>query len=459
MGMVEGLMARARSVRAWAAGWMLPNENAGGGGKTSESGRRATPEDSVRYLYRQMWCDPDQRQAILDLRAMDREDGRVKRIHSRVARDIVRGGLLFTQSADDETLGELWEAFARRLQLDRAEKLKSDARGLVMEGSLPLQWVVDGDWNIVAAVRMPAETILPQVDRNGRFKDVSRAYVQFDPTEGKEIAAWPLWQLHLARFDPDNYDDMGSIGRPFLDATRTTWKKLRMTEEDLVIRRRTRAPLRMAHVLEGATTDDLDTYRQSVERDRSQITTDYYLNRKGSVSAVQGDANLDQIRDVVHLLDSFFAGSPLPKGLMGYTDGMARDILEDLKRDYYEEVDLLQDTLAGAYAAGFMLQCLLKGINPVDSDYTVGFAERRTETPSQTADRGLKLAAMGLPKGMVWEELGYDPQYVEKRRAWEAKHVDPYPEPAAIKPGGGPRVSVTPGNAPKGESATSITNG
>lgn len=456
MGMVEGLMARARSVRTWAAGWMLPNEAAAAGARGSEQGRRATPEDSVRYLYRQMWCDPDQRAAILDIRQMDRDDGRVKRIHSRVARDIVRGGVLFAQAEDDETLDELWDGFARRLQLDKAEKLKSDARGLVMEGSLPLQWVVDADWNVVAAVRMPAETILPQVDRNGRFKDVARAYVQFDPSEGKEIAAFPLWQLYLARFDPDNYDDMGSIGRPFLDASRTTWKKLRMTEEDLVIRRRTRAPLRMAHVLEGATQEDLDAYRGTVERDQSQITTDYFLNRKGGVSAVQGDANLDQIGDVVHLLDSFFSGSPLPKGLMGYTNGMARDILEDLKRDYYEEVDLLQDTLAGAYAAGFALQCLLKGINPAASDYTVGFAERRTETPSQTVDRGLKLQALGLPKGMIWEEMGYDPSYVERRRAWEAKNTDPYPEPTKI---GGPRVSITPGNAPKGESATAISNG
>lgn len=453
MGMVEGLMARAGALRAWAAGRLLPHEPAKG---NNETGRRTTPEEAIKRLYRQMWCDPDQRQAILDIRDMDRQDGRVRRIHARVARDTVKGGLVFAQATANEALRREWDAFQRRLQLDRAEKLKSDARGLVMEGALPLQWVTDEGWNVVAGVRMPAETILPQTDANGRFKDVARAYVQFDPSVGKEIAAFPLWRMTLARFDPDNHDDLGSLGRPFLDATRTTWKKLRMTEEDMVIRRRMRAPLRMAHILEGATQDDLDAYRATVEREQGQITTDFYLNRKGGVQAVQGDAELDQIGDVVHLLDTFFAGSPLPKGMMGYTDGMARDILEDLKRDYYEEVDLLQETQAYAYEEGFALHCLLKGINPDAEDYTIRFAERRTETPSQTADRGLKLQALGLPKGMVWEELGYDPQYVEARRAWEAKHVDPYPEPTKI---GGPRVSITPGNAPKAESATSISNG
>lgn len=438
---------------------MLPNETAGQAG-TSERGRRANPEDQVKYLYRMMWVDPDLREAILDIREMDREDGRVRRIHSRIARDVVKGGLVMQIAEGSEKLSALWDDFQRRLQLNRVEKLKSDARGLVMEGSLPMQWVLDSDNNVVSGVRMPAETILPNVDVNGRFKDVRRAYTQIDVNTGTELAAFPLWQLFVARFDPDNFDDLGSLGRPFLDAARTTWRKLKMTEEDLVIRRRMRAPLRMAHVLKGATADDIDKYRAQVEKDQAEgMTTDYYMNRDGGVSAVQGDDNLDQTADIVHLLDTFFAGSPLPKGMMGYTDGMARDILEDLKRDYYDEVDVLQDTQAFAYEQGFRLHLLLKGINPDDNDFAITFAERRTETPNQTADRGLKLQALGMPPGMVWEELGYDPAYVRKRKDWEAKHYDPYPEPDNMGAPTASQVKITPGNGRKGDSATSISNG
>lgn len=435
----------------------LPNESAAQRG-TSERGRRANPEDQVKYLYRMMWVDPDLREAILDIREMDRTDGRVRRIHSRIARDVVKGGLVMQIPEGSEKLAGLWAYFQRRLQLNRVEKLKSDARGLVMEGNLPMQWVLDAGRNVVSGVRMPSETILPNVDVNGRFKDVTKAYTQMDVNTGSELASFPLWQMFVARFDPDNFDDLGSLGRPFLDAARTTWRKLTMTEEDLVIRRRTRAPLRMAHVLKGATPDDLEKYRAQVEKDQGEITTDFYMNRDGSVSAVQGDANLDQNKDIVHLLDTFFAGSPLPKGMMGYTDGMARDILEDLKRDYYDEVDVLQDTLSFAYEQGFRLHLLLKGINPDDYDFTITFAERRTETPNQTADRGLKLRALGFPDGMVWEELGYDASYVRQRRDWEAKNFDPYPEPDKIGVPGGARVSITPGNGRKGESGTSISN-
>lgn len=455
------------SLKAWAAGGvraarpetgLLPNEPAA---ITSETGYRATPENSIKYLYRLMYVDQDVRQAILDIREMDRLDPRVKRVHARVARDAIKGGLILQNAAGNDALSREWDDYQRRLQLNRVEKLKSDARGLVMEGTLPLQWVLDDAFRVVSAVRMPSETIFPNVDAAGRFKDVGQAYFQLDVMSGAKLAAFPLWQLFLSRFDPDNFDDMGAMGRPFLDAARTTWRKLTMTEEDLVIRRRTRAPLRLAHVLEGANSDDLDKYRASVERGQHEITTDFYLNKKGGVEAVQGDASLDQIADVVHLLDTFFAGSPLPKGLAGYTDGLARDILEDLKRDYYEEVDSLQDTLSFGYEQGFRLHLLLKGINPDNEDFTIRFAERMTETANQTADRMLKLRALGLPSGLVWEELGYDPAYVRERIKAEAKDADPYPDPAAIQPKGraAPRVSVTPGNGRKGESGTAIGNG
>lgn len=433
----------------------LPNEP----GFSFERGLRTTPENYMKYQYRDMWVDPDVRQAILDVREMDRKDGIVKRIHGRVARDVVKGGLVLQLTEPSETLSREWKAFERRLQLNRREKLKSDARGYVMEGNLAMQWVLDENLQLREGVRMPSETILPVVHPNGRFKDAREAYHQYDLVTGRVTDKFPLWQLFLLRFDPDNFDDLGCLGRPFLDASRTTWKKLQMTNEDLVIRRRTRAPLRMSHVLEGASQSDVETYRAQVEKDqREAVTTDYYQNKKGAVTAVQGDAKLDEIKDIAYLMDCFFAGSPLPRGLMGFTEGLARDILEDIKRDYYDEIDELQDEIAFCYEAGFRLQLLLKGINPDAEEFWLGFAERRTETPTQTTDRALKWKALGMPEGMIWEEMGFNEQDVRKRRDYERKHYDPYPDPTAIGAPGGQRVSITPGNAPKKESATSVTN-
>lgn len=425
----------------------------------AERGLRIPADVAMTRLYERMWIDHERRAIVLKIREMEQKDGRVKRIHSRVARDIIRGGLVLQMrnTTGNETIKREWELFKGRLQLDALEKLKSDARGFVMEGNLPLQLVLSDARDVVAAIRMPSETIMPITDMGGRFKNPAAAYEQRDVITGQTLATWPAWQMPVARLDPSNYDDMGAMGRPFLDASVVTWQKLTMTEEDLVIRRRMRAPLRLSHVLEGGTTDDLNAYRKQTENEKGEITTDFYSNRKGGVTAVQGDAGLGDLADVVHLLDTFFAGGPLPKALAGYTGGLARDILEDLKRDYYDEVDGLQDALAAGYAIAFRIHLLFKGIDPATDDFTLRFASRRTETPNQIADLALKYIALGLPPDMVYADMGLDPDYVREKQTEQAQRTDPYPIPGVgDQPGG--KVSVTPGNAKKGESATSISN-
>lgn len=426
----------------------------------TEIGRRPTEENRIRYLYQQMQPDMALRATILDIRRMDRLDSRVKRIHTRMARTATKGGLrLEWTTAENARVRRMWDAFERRLGLDRQAKIESDCRGLVMEGNLPMQWVVSDAGQVVAGVRMPTETIMPLVDASGRFRDPAAAYAQYDLTEGRQIATFPLWQLTLERLDPDSLDDHGALGRPYLDAARTVWRQLRMTEEDLVIRRRQRAPLRFSHILEGATKPELESYKADTEHNQRQdaICTDFFSNRKGGVTALQGDANLDQVADVAHLLDTFFAGAPAPKGLFGYAGDLSRDILEDLKQDYYEEIDALQDTVSWVYEQGFRLELLLAGINPDAHAFYVDFVERRTETPNQAADRALKYQALGVPPDLCWDAAGLDPTLVRAAVDALAETTDPYPA-APDRPAGTPVVKITPGNAPKGESATAIGN-
>lgn len=425
---------------------------------SSEAGTRLREDARYRDLYRNFYADLELRESILDIREMDKRDGRVKMIHSRVARDVIKGGLVMQLAKPNAAVAEAWKLFRQRTQLNRMEKLKSDARGLVMEGNLPLQVVLDDQNCVCALVRMPTETLVPNVDGQGIFKDPSKAYIQHDLVTGTKKAEFALWQLHLVRFDPDNFDDMGALGRPFLDANRETWRKLRMTEEDLVIRRRVRAPLRLSHILEGATGAEMAAYEDKVINKQGEITTDFFANKKGSVTPIQGDANMDQVGDIALLLDCFFSGAPMPKGLAGYTDGLNRDILEDLKRDYFDEIDVLQDTLAYGYQQAFSIDLMLKRINPAEVDFSICFAERRTETPSQAADRALKLQALGLPTDMIWQELGYDPAYIDEMKKNQANKVDPYPDDDVGPAPKTPQVRITPGNGRKGESATSIRN-
>ena len=414
-----------------------------------------------RAMKNAMFVDYDRRVLVAMMREMDQKDGRVKQVHSRTASDVIRGGLVMQTTS--EVLSDEWERFQARLQLNNWEKLKSDSRGLVMEGNLPLQLVLNADGDIGAGVRMPSDTIVPMTDMGGRFKDPAVAFEQRDVMTGGVQARFAAWQLGLGRLDPDNWDDLGSMGRPMLDGCASVWRKLVMTEEDLVIRRRVRAPLRLAHILEGADQTALDQYRKETEGEKGEITTDFYLNRKGGVQAIQGDATLGDIGDVAHLLSTFFAGSPAPKAMFGYTDGTARDILEDMKRTYYDTIDSLQDAQGGVYAFAFRIHLLFKGINPGPEDFYLRFAKRRTESANQVADLALKWMALGLPDEFIQSEMGLDPQDIREMKIKQAKSTDPYPNPLKVGADGlplassaGNKVSVTPGNAPKGESATNV---
>lgn len=451
VGSFKGLQPKTRVAP------LLPGESPA---RHTERGLRTTPEDQLELLYQRFEPSMAFRATVLEIRQMDRLDGRVKRIHGKTAREAAKGGLVLNISPKATRILNLWNEYQRRLELDRREKLESDVRGLMMEGNLPMQWVVDTDSKVVVrGLRMPSETIKPRVNGAGQFESVTAAYEQWDWLTGKVIATFPLWQLMMVRLQPDNYDNWGSLGRPYLDATRPVWRQLQLTEKNLVVRRHVRAPMRFNHVLEGASDPELKKYETEHKAKIGQVTTDFYQNRKGGVTAIQGDANLEQIADVEYLLDTFFAGAPAPKGLFGYAGDLSRDILEDMKRDYFEEIDSLQDTASHIYELGFRLDLLLHGINPDEEEMWVSYAERRTETPNQRADLALKHQALGVPQDLVYRTAGLDPAEVQRHREAQEERGDPYPQPGKIgQPGAGGRnvVKITPGNARKGESGTAV---
>lgn len=428
---------------------------------STERGTRSTDEARLRAMYQQMQPNFDLHNKIMDIRRMDQLDGTVKRIHHKTTHSLTKGGLALINPSKNARLAKQWRDYTTTLGLGNRNKLASDARGLMMEGNLVLQFVLDqGQTRVLKAVRMPAENIRVMTDTSGQIADTSAAYAQYDWLTGQDLATFALWQMEIARLDPLNFDDFAEPGRPFLDANRKIWRKLDMTLDDMVVRRRERAPMRTAHVLEGADETALARYKMQVENEQREITTNYYLNKKGSVQAVQGDANLDQIADISLLIDAFFSGTPAPKGLFGYADNLARDILMDMKEEFYDELDVLQDLQAWAYQRGFRLHLLLQGLNPDAWEWEVKFGERMTETLNQATDRALKLTSMGVSRYTVHKTAGLDPVAEEMLIQQERDSDDPYPLITPAKPAENPSptVKVTPNNAPKGESATSVSN-
>jgi hypothetical protein len=230
-----------------------------------------------------------------------------------------------------------------------------------------------------------------------------------------------------------------------------------MTEEDQVLRRRTRACLRLAHILEGATPEEIDAYK-AMNKDTLQnpleVTSDFFMNKKGAVQPIQGDANLDQIADVKELKRDFFAGSGVPEHMLGYVEGVNRDIFADSLEAYYEILEDVQELQADGYEDGFRLQLLLKGINADGYEWELKFKGRKVESDNQLADRMLKHMSLGIPPAMIWPQMGYDAEAVKTARDKAAKEKDPYQDRLDQELGGangkGNQIKNVNGNARKG---------
>jgi len=112
---------------------------------------------------------------------------------------------------------------------------------------------------------------------------------------------------------------------------------------------------------------------------------------------------------------------------------------------FYEGLDSIQDILATAYRDAFVFNLLLQGILPEDYTFTVEFVERTTETRSQRVDTALKMQAAGASRATVLLEMGLDPALEAERLAADAPSTTTT------------NLNVVPGNAPKGESALTVS--
>ena len=429
--------------------------------RSTDAGTTYAGSAISRQMAQLMGPPADFRAKVAAVGKMDREDGRVKRILSRVAGDATRGGfrLVMREGDDDLRLTGEAKSFIKSTGLNKRTRRKCHARSLLGSGELWLQWVLDEAGNISGCKLMPSETMKAVVDEKGKFKDPHKAFVQHDPTSGAELASFALWQITFVALD-GNPDDPGERGRPLFDSLITKGKQLFMTEEDLVIRRRVRAPMRFLHVLENAREEEIDAYKQRNKdtlEDPFSPQSDFFSNRKGTLSAIQGDANLGEIADVDKLEDDFFAGVPVPKFLLGKVGQISRDVFEDALEGYFEFLEDVQEMLADAYEEGYRLQLLLKGINPDAAEWDFKFQARTVESESSKRDRLLKEKALGVPPSMLWPQMGYDAGKVKEIRDKDRDELEPYPLLDEIDGAAGKGdLTIVQGNKRKKESAVTV---
>jgi hypothetical protein len=286
---------------------ILPDAAGKNQGSTDEALVIKTSPTIWEYeMFRLEW---DRRTVLREIELMLKADTRIKRANKVFANTAVRKGITVTVTSDvseqiAEKAQDVINDLMRECQIN--SKINSWARILLKDGDLFLNPIIDlRSRKIVNIKRLPALTMQRNDDMTGNFEDTNKAFQQIDPISLEVLMEFPLWAINHIRW---NHEEGERYGESQYLQCRGYWKKLNMTEEDLVVRRRTRAVPRRLHSI--GTKDnpgdwsEVENYKKQNGLDnpkKAQVTTDYYGNGLTDVKDLNADAQLDHIADVQHL--------------------------------------------------------------------------------------------------------------------------------------------------------------
>jgi hypothetical protein len=354
----------------------------------------------------------DERRArIEDCRKMRRSDPRARGVIATVARDAVRGGVQITveDGPTAERAQEIADALMLRLKLNH--RLDDWLRLAFDDGDLFLEHGVDSQNRIALVTRKPTLEMRRHSDYTDRFADPTAAYwmgESWDDTPPRDAIWFAQWQITHARWD---HDDGQRYGFPLFGAARDSYLRMREGEYDVAVRRKTRAGLRFVHKLIGANGDQVEAYKlrnQDTLDDPNIALADFFINgENGSgIDAVQGDANLDAIGDVLHQMRTWAIAAPIPLPLIGYGENINRDVLKEQQDQYNRALGEVTSWAIGDIVEPLVrLQWLLLGIYPESLTYTISPPSMdvlTATTARDAADAAIKLKAAGLPPEQLW---------------------------------------------------------
>jgi len=345
-------------------------------------------------------------------REMYAGDPRVKGILKAVARDVVRGG--FQVNCKGNARAEaVANALVKRLGL--ASKLDDWVRLTLRDGDTFLEVGVSAGGEIVDVSRKPTLQMHRQSDAADRFADPLKAYWwageawvgQQPPGDALWFAEW---QIVHARWD---HDEGSRYGEPLFASAVKAFKRMSEGETDIAVRRKTRSGMRYLHSLEDAGEAEIEAYK---ERNKNALESpfaaviDFFANQRVTISAIQGDAHLAEIDDVLHHIRTFWVASPLPMSLLGYGQDLNRDVLEEQQEQYERALEQIAEWVEEELVRPLLeRQWLLAGILPDGLDYELVWKNKRPVTAGDlrdAADAALRLKSLGLPGDVVVSVLG-----------------------------------------------------
>lgn len=335
-------------------------------------------------------------------------DPRAESAINTLARDMAKGG--FEVKSRDSRTAEVAQALSERLKLQSV--LDDYARETLIDGDSLIEVGVDASPLITSLTRKPTLYMHRHTDRADRFAEPRRAFWYADQSqlygtlEPPRDALWfAEWQIIHLRW---NHRSKRQYGRPLFASAAGAWKRVNEGEFDIAVRRKTRAGMKFLHVIEGADEAAIEAYK---ERNKAALenpfaaVTDLYTNKPGAVTAIQGDARLNDIDDVVHQIETWWTASPVPMVLVGYGKDLNRDVLEQKLTQYERALESLTQWLEDEFVRPLLeREWLLNGLYPEHLKYELVWRYKSPSSPADlknVADAILRFKALNIPDAII----------------------------------------------------------
>lgn len=356
--------------------------------------------DATAAFYEKLKADQDRIAKIKTCRSMYDNDPRVKKALRTYATDVVRSGY-FVKTKDAQAL-EIANSLQTRLGMNK--KLQDAVRLTGRDGDSFYEVVVNEALDIMKLSRKPTLKMHRNSNNYDEFDNPLRAFwmsgeAQFSPDPPRDATWFASWQIIHARFE---HDEENRYGTPMWASATSAFKRVTEGEIDISVRRKVRAGMILHHVVEGSASD-VDVYKEknkAAENNPFAAIRNYYTNKPGSITAIQGDAHLNEIADIVHHIETMFTASDIPMELVAYGGNLNRDVLGEKKEEYDETLDDGREWLAEEILKPLHeLQWLLKGILPEDIGYQIGWRKAKSLTPvmlRDLADGIMRLRVLGV---------------------------------------------------------------
>jgi hypothetical protein len=361
--------------------------------------------DATIAVYEKLKADRDRAAIIKTCRVMYETDPRVKKSLRTYSTDVVRSGY-FVKTADAQAL-EIAQAMQKRLGLNK--KLQDVTRLTGRDGDSFYEVVVDENLDIVKLSRKPTLRMRRASNTYDEFDNPQRAFWmagenQYSPEPPRDAVWFAKWQIIHMRFD---HDEEKRYGTPMWASSTGAFKRVSEGEIDISVRRKVRAGMILHHVVEGSPAD-VETYKEKnklAEDNPFAAIRNYYTNKPGSISAIQGDAHLNEIADIVHHIETMFTASDIPMELVAYGGDLNRDVLGEKKEEYDETLDDGREWLTEEFLKPLHeLQWLLKGMYPQDLEYKFIWRKAKSLTPvmlRDLADALMRMRVLGAKEDLI----------------------------------------------------------